>query len=571
MIAGIDLGTTNSLIGVWRDGAVALVPNALGQFLTPSAISMGNDGAVLVGLSPPERPATHPTLTATSFKRYMGTDRQIFLGRKGYRPEELSALVLRSLKADAEAFLGAPVDEAIVTVPAYFNDLQRRATKAAGALAGLKVERLLTEPTAAALADGLDATEDDELVLVVDLGGGTFDVSLLHRFEGVIEVRATAGDSWLGGEDFVDAILKAFVAGPGAAVAAEAGTPGSAANALLRRQAELAKRTLSSQDSATVSLVHRGKPIEWALSRTDFETISEPLLARLRAPIERALRDARVEPDALARIILAGGASQMPAFRRLITRLFRRLPVYQINPEEVVGRGAAVRAGMAMRGRGLDEMVMTDVAPFTLGVETSIKHGEGSGSRIDGQFLPIIERNTVIPVSRSEVVHTIEDNQRRMAIRVFQGESRLVKDNVRLGELNITLAPAPAGKERVDIRFTYDTSGLLEVDVTTLSTGRTQALVIEGNPGVLQPDEIAKRLAALAKLKVHPRDDIANRTLIARAERLYEERLGDTRALIGEALGIFTIAVERQKPDEVERARKKLTEMLDELDRGFFV
>jgi molecular chaperone HscC len=224
-----------------------------------------------------------------------------------------------------------------------------------------------------------------------------------------------------------------------------------------------------------------------------------------------------------------------------------------------------------MRGRGLDEMVMTDVAPFTLGVETSIKHGEGSGSRIDGQFLPIIERNTVIPVSRSEVVHTIEDNQRRMAIRVFQGESRLVKDNVRLGELNITLAPAPAGKERVDIRFTYDTSGLLEVDVTTLSTGRTQALVIEGNPGVLQPDEIAKRLAALAKLKVHPRDDIANRTLIARAERLYEERLGDTRALIGEALGIFTIAVERQKPDEVERARKKLTEMLDELDRGFFV
>src|SRR6185312_15363442 len=272
MIAGIDLGTTNSLIGVWRDGAVALVPNALGQFLTPSAISMGDDGAVLVGPPARERAATHPTLTATSFKRYMGTDRQIFLGRKGYRPEELSALVLRSLKADAEAFLGASIDEAIITVPAYFNDLQRKATKAAGALAGLKVERLLTEPTAAALAYGLDATDDDELVLVVDLGGGTFDVSLLHRFEGVIEVRATAGDSWLGGEDFVDAILKAFVAGPGAAVAAEAGTPGSAANALLRRQGELAKRALSSQGEATLSLVHRGKPIDWTLSRAEFET-----------------------------------------------------------------------------------------------------------------------------------------------------------------------------------------------------------------------------------------------------------------------------------------------------------
>ena len=570
MIVGIDLGTTNSLIGVWRDGAVALVPNALGHLLTSSAVGIGDDGAVLVGLAARERATTHPALTATAFKRYMGTDRLLFLGRKGYRPEELSALVLRSLKADAEAFLGAKVTDAIITVPAYFNDLQRKATKAAGALAGLKVDRLLTEPTAAALAYGLEAEGDDELLLVVDLGGGTFDVSLLHRFAGVIEVRATAGDSWLGGEDFVDAIVKAFLAGPGAPIAAEAAAPGSAVNALLRRQAELAKRTLSAQDTATMSISHKGKPIDWTLTRSELETISEPLLARLRAPIERALRDARVEPEALARIILAGGASQMPAFRRLITRLFRRLPVYQINPEEVVARGAAVRAGMAMRGHGLDEMVMTDVAPFTLGVETSVKLGEGN-RRLDGQFTPIIERNTVIPVSRSDVVHTVDDNQVRMAIRVYQGESRLVKDNVRLGELTVALPPAPAGQEKVDIRFTYDTSGLLEVEATALSTGRSETLVIEGNPGVLQPDEVAKRLAALAKLKVHPRDDIANRTLIARAERLYEERLGDTRAMIGEVLRVFTIAIERQKPDEIERARQKLAELLDEFDRGFFV
>ncbi len=571
MIVGIDLGTTNSLVGVWRDGAVALVPNALGHVLTPSAVGLADDGSILVGLAARERMSTHPALTATAFKRYMGTDRLLFVGKKGYRPEELSALVLRSLKADAEAFLGEPVEEAVITVPAYFNDLQRKATKAAGALAGLKVDRLLTEPTAAALAYGLEAPDDDELLMVVDLGGGTFDVSLLHRFEGVVEVRATAGDSWLGGEDFVDAIVKAFLAGPGSVIDADAAAAGTAINAALRRQAELAKRTLSSRDSAPLAVAYDGRPIEWTLSRDDFETIGEPLLARLRAPLERALRDARVEPDALSRIILAGGASQMPAFRRLITRLFRRLPVYQINPEEVVGRGAAVRAGMLARGEGLDEMVMTDVAPFTLGVETTVKHGEGAGSRIDGQFMPIIERNTVIPVSRSEVVHTVDDNQRRMAIRVFQGESRLVKDNVRLGELNISLPPAPAGQERVEIRFTYDTSGLLEVDVTTLSTGRRETMVIEGNPGVLQPDEIAKRLAALAKLKVHPRDDLANRTLIARAERLYEERLGDTRAIIGEALGIFTIAIERQKPDEIERARQKLAALLDEFDRGFFL
>ena len=570
MIVGIDLGTTNSLIGVWRDGEVVLIPNALGHFLTPSAVGRADDGTTLIGLPARERAAIHPALAATAFKRYMGSDRLLFVGPKGYRPEELSALVLRSLKADAEAFRGEPVEEALITVPAYFNDLQRKATKAAGAIAGLKVERLLTEPTAAALAYGLEAEDDDELLLVVDLGGGTFDVSLLHRFEGVMEVRATAGDSWLGGEDFVDAIVKAFLAGPGAALG-EAVAPETPLHALLRRQAELAKRALSAWDSATISLNHGGRPIEWTLDREQFETIAEPLLARLRAPIERALRDARVDPDALGRIILAGGASLMPVFRRLIARLFRRLPVHQISPEEVVARGAAVRAGMAARGQGLDEMVMTDVAPFTLGVETSVQRGEGAGTRIHGQFLPIIERNTVIPASRTQIVVPTEDNQRRVAVRVFQGESRLVKDNVLLGEFDVVVPPAPAGQERVEIRFTYDTSGLLEVDATTLSTGRRETIVIEGHQGALAPNEIKKRLAELAKLKVHPRDDVANRALLARAERLYEERLGDVRQMIGEAISAFGIALERQNPDEIEQGRKKLARMLEEHDRGFFL
>jgi molecular chaperone HscC len=230
-----------------------------------------------------------------------------------------------------------------------------------------------------------------------------------------------------------------------------------------------------------------------------------------------------------------------------------------------------VRAGMVVRGDGLEEMVMTDVAPFTLGVETSVRHGEGTGSRIDGQYLPIIERNTVIPASRSQVVSTINDNQRAMSIRVFQGESRLVKDNILLGELQIALPPAPAGKETVDIRFTYDTSGLLEVETTSLGTGRRETLVIEGNPGVLRPDEIAQRLDALAKLKIHPRDDAANQALIARAARLYEERLGDTRAVIGDAISALTIALERQNPDAIDEARKRLSGLLDELDRGFFL
>jgi molecular chaperone HscC len=567
MIVGIDLGTTNSLIGIWRDGAAELIPNALGHLLTPSAVGLGEDRTILVGLAARERLATHPALSATAFKRYMGTDRLVFIGDKGYRAEELSALVLRSLKADAEAFLGAPVEEAVITVPAYFNDLQRKATKAAGALAGLKVERLLTEPTAAALAYGLRAEEDEEFLLVVDLGGGTFDVSLLHRFEGVVEVRATAGDSWLGGEDFVDLIVTAFMAGPGASL------PGSGAPIIgaLRRQAELAKRMLSTQESATIALVHEGKPIEWKLSREQFELMSEPLLARLRAPMERALRDARVDPDALSRIILAGGASQMPMFRRLIARLFRRLPVYQVHPEEVVGRGAAVRAGMLERGAGLEEMVMTDVAPFTLGIETSEQHGEDSSHRIHGQFLPIIERNTIIPASRSKIVHPIEDKQRVLVLRVFQGEAPMVRDNVLLGELTIKLPGGPATKQNIDVRFTYDTSGLLEVQATILSSGRVEKLVIEGNPGVMQPDEIARRLAAMAKLKIHPRDDLKARALVARATRLFEERLGDTRAVIGRALGVLNAALERQEPEEIEAASSALSALLDQLDKDFLL
>jgi molecular chaperone HscC len=318
-------------------------------------------------------------------------------------------------------------------------------------------------------------------------------------------------------------------------------------------------------------VVHEGKPIEWTFGREQFELLSEPLLARLRAPMERALRDARVDPDALSRIILAGGASQMPMFRRLIARLFRRLPVYQVNPEEVVARGAAVRAGMLARGTGLEETVMTDVSPFTLGIEISEQHGDDKSHRVHGQFMPIIERNTIIPASRSKIVHPVEDKQRTLALRVFQGEAPRVKDNVSLGELTIKLPPGPATKQNIDVRFTYDTSGLLEVQATILNTGRIDKLVIEGNPGVMQPDEIARRLAALAKLKIHPRDDMKTRALIARAALLFEERLGDTRAMIGRALSQLTAALERQEPDEIEAARDALTSLLDQFDQDFLL
>ena len=569
MLVGIDLGTTNSLIGFWRDGAVTLVPNSLGHLLTPSAVGFGDDGKVLVGLAARERLVSHPTMTAAFFKRYMGTNRLHFLGDRGYRPEELSALVLGSLKADAEAILGEAVEEAVITVPAYFNDAQRKATRAAGELAGLKVNRLLTEPTAAALAYGLETTEGESTILVVDLGGGTFDVSVLQCFEGVMEVRACAGDSWLGGEDFVDALIGEFVAEIGGRRTLPSLEANPVFHGALRRQAEIMKRRLSEADTASIEVSHDDAMLQWTRTREQFERLAEPILARLRAPIERALRDSRIAPQDLTQIVLAGGASRMPMFRRLISRLFQRLPVQSINPDEVVARGAAVRAGLAMRDRTLEEVVLTDVAPFTLGIE--VAHRDENGHVADGVFLPVIERNTVIPTSRMRTVRPIEDNQTELRITVYQGESRFVRDNIRLGDFVIAIPRGPAGKESVDVRFTYDTSGLLEVEARVQSNRHRCTLVIEGNSGVLTAAQIKARLAELGKLKVHPRDQAENQAVIARAKRLYEERLGATRHAIDEWLARFVTALETQDEAEIAAARERLDGKLDSIDDQFFL
>jgi len=565
MIVGIDLGTTNSLLGFWRDGAAVLVPNALASALTPSVVSVGDDGQIIVGRAARDRLTTHPTLTAASFKRYMGTSRAIPLGDKSYRPEELSALVLRALKADAEAYLGEKVEEAIITVPAYFNDAQRKATKAAGELAGLKVDRLLTEPTAAALAYGVQSENAEETILVVDLGGGTFDVSLLQRFDGVTEVCAAAGDSWLGGEDWVAQIVAAFIENAGNAAGLPPMSAAAPVHAALRRQAELAMRKLSDAETASMRLTYQDHKLSFDLTRDMFEKMSEPLLTRLRFPIERALRDARFNPDAISRVILAGGASRMPMVRKLIGRLFKRLPIQTINPDEVVACGAAVRAGMMMRNADLSETVMTDVAPFSLGINIARGNGE---ARVDNIFLPIIERNTVIPASRVETVVNAQDNQTEILLTVYQGESLFIEDNIRLGELVAKVPRGPRQSQQVDVRFTYDTSGLLEVDTVVTSTGLRQSLVIEGNPGVLTQKEISDRLAVLEKLKLHPRDDMENQALIARAQRLFEEHLGFERVTIGEALLAFKAALETQHPDIIDRTRRNFEELMAHMDSG---
>jgi molecular chaperone HscC len=565
-IIGIDLGTTNSLVSVFRDGASEIIPNALGEALTPSVVGMDESGELLVGRTARERLVTHPELTVGSFKRYMGTSRQLALGKLSFRPEELSALVLKSLKADAEAFLGEPVDEAIVTVPAYFSDPQRKATRLAGELAGLKVERLLNEPTAAALAYGLQERGNDHTFLVFDLGGGTFDVSLLELFDDVMEVRASAGDNFLGGDDFIRRIMDGFVH---AYEKPELLDDPSLAG-LLYSASKRAMHDLTLKSRTTVSMPFEGKPLQWEIDHAIFQELSEPLLKKLRDPMERALRDAKLKASDLDDVVLVGGASRIRIVREMVARLVGRIPSSHIDPDRIIAIGAGVQAGLKARDAVLRDVVMTDVCPFTLGTAVNRKRSKGEGYT-SGHYLPILERNCTVPVSRVERLFTTYDNQRMLHFDVYQGESRVAADNIRLGELEIPIPPKPAGEVSVDVRFTYDINGLLEVETTVLGTNTTKRVVIEDNPGVLSKKEIEERFKALAALKMHPRDREENRAVMARAERLYEEHLDEVRQMIGRRADAFQEVLVSQDPAAVEEARKELEAWLEQLESDPFL
>jgi molecular chaperone HscC len=562
MIVGIDLGTTNSLVAVWKDGAAHLIPNSLGEFLTPSCVSIDEDGSILIGRAARERLQTHPDRSVAAFKRHMGSDRVTRLGRKAFRPEELSALILRALKEDAEAALGVPVTEAVITVPAYFSDAQRKATRAAGQLAGLKVDRLLNEPTAAALAYGMHLRDSESRFLVFDLGGGTFDVSVLDLFDNVMEVRASAGDNQLGGEDFVAVLVERFLK--------EASVPDQRRldAAFMQRvaaQAEQVKRALTDAPSAVMRVVDGRDEYTLTLDEAALESSCAQLLARLRDPVERALRDARLSTAQLDAIVLAGGATRMPAVRRMVTRMFGRFPACDLNPDEVVALGAAVQAGLKSRDAALDEVVMTDVAPYSLGLEIS-RH-LGNGAQSNGHYDPVIERNTVVPVSRVKRYYPMSDRQLGIELNVYQGEARLVKDNIKLGQLHIDLPPGPPETNGVDVRFTYDANGLLQVEATLERTGETRSLIIEDNPGLLSEAEIAERFAALAELKIHPRDRIENRTLLARGERLYQQLRGDVREFLGQRLMYVEHVLDSQDARQIEPAKRDFRQVLDDIER----
>ncbi|QWT19060.1 molecular chaperone HscC [Bacillus sp. NP157] len=560
MIVGIDLGTTNSLIAVWKDGGAQLIPNALGNVLTPSCVGIDKDGQVLVGEAARERLQTHPQQTAALFKRYMGSPRTVRLGDRDYRPEELSALVLRSLKADAEAWLGHPVTEAVITVPAYFSDAQRKATRVAGQLAGLKVERLLNEPTAAALAYGLHEKHGETQFLVFDLGGGTFDVSILEMFEGVMEVRASAGDNMLGGEDFATLLADEVFANG----IPEAARADPIFMQRLAARAETAKRELGASGKATLEATWKQHAASVELNAESFEKLAQPLLNRLWRPIERALRDARIRAADLDNVVLAGGATRMPMIRALATRMFGRFPAVGLNPDEVVALGAAVQAGLKMKDQALNETVMTDVCPYTLGTEVARRLD--NGNHAEGFYAPIIQRNTVVPVSRVERFTPVSANQTQIRIGVYQGESRMVRDNIPLGEVVVPLPKGSGHAEGVDVRFTYDVNGLLEVEVTVVATNETRRLVIEGGDAHMSPEEVAQRLAALSTLKIHPRDTLENRTLLARAERLYEQLLGDARDRVGQFILQFEQTLASQDQRQIAREAVLFREALQHVE-----
>jgi molecular chaperone HscC len=566
---GIDLGTTYSLVAALVDGEPRVLANAVGELLTPSVVFVDVDGTVLVGAAAKAKSVSDPARAAQIFKRDMGTDRRYQLAERSFSAEELSALVLRQLKQDAEAALGGPVVEAVVTVPAYFGELQRRATRDAAELAGLKVERIINEPTAAALAYGLHQRHRELSAVVLDLGGGTFDVTLLEIMEGVIEIQASAGDTRLGGEDFLDAIVEHCLArlrSQGSDVPA-----GSSGRARLREACEQAKRRLSSADETMLALPALAtttgqRDVELLLTRTEIETAFAPLLERMAAPISRALRDANKKPDQVGEVLLVGGATRMPCVARLASQLFARLPLRALPPDEAVALGAAVQVALKAGDAAVGDIVVTDVAPFSLGIAATTQVGSAA---VHGLFAPILERGTVLPASRVERFCTVSDGQRALKIEVFQGEHSLCEKNQKIGEYELKGLPAsPAGEQSVDVRFTYDMNGVLDVDATVVKTGKTATFTLERAPGRLSKRDLQETRQRLERLKFHPRDALPNVTALSRAEALYVELTGPERALLGSSISHFRVALESQDAMLITSLRESLLARLLDLSPG---
>lgn len=552
MIVGIDLGTTNSLVAYFSEEGPKIIPNRLGKNLTPSIVSIDEEEQVYVGETARERMLLHPDSAAAVFKRDMGSDRKFQLLHKQFRPEELSALVLKALKEDAEAYLQEPVTEAVISVPAYFNDDRRKATKRAGELAGLKVERIISEPTAAAIAYGLYQSHENAKFLVFDLGGGTFDVSILELYDSIIEVRAVAGDNFLGGEDFTHVLEQMFF-DKNKEIDKEKLSFQTLRH--ITKQAEACKKAFADRNTAKMVCNIDGQSVEMNVTIEAYEAACEELLDKMKQPIKRSLADAHIKIKDIDKVVLVGGATKLSFVRRFVGKIFRTIPDTNINPDEAVALGAAVQAAMKERNSMIREVILTDVCPFTLGTEVVLEREENVYE--GGHFCPIIERNTTIPASRTERLYTIRDNQTKLRVKILQGESRFAANNLLLGEITIKIPPAKAGEEPVDVTYTYDINSILEVEIKVVSTGEKVKQIIKGGHTDMSDEEIEERMKEIAYLKIHPREKEENKLLLLRGERLYEESLGNDRRLVERALQKFDDALNTRDNAKIEEAREE--------------
>lgn len=559
MIIGIDLGTTNSLVAYFTEDGPQIIPNRLGNHMTPSVVSVDGE-QVYVGETAKERQILFPDSSASVFKRNMGSQKVYQLDGKRFTAEELSSFVLRSLKEDAEHYLQEPVEEAVISVPAYFNEARRKATKRAGELAGLKVERIISEPTAAAIAYGLYQKKENTKFLVFDLGGGTFDVSILELFHNILEVRAVAGDNYLGGEDFTKMIRDLFLKDTGLSEEEldhrELG--------LLRKQAEQCKLAFATESSFMMNCQIKGEVKTALITRGRFEKRCEPLLDRMKKPVKKSLSDAKIKISDIDEIVLVGGGTKLRLVRKYVAKLFKKMPNTSVNPDEAVALGAAIQAAMKERREAIKEVILTDVCPFTLGTEVVVERGKDKHEA--GYFAPIIERNTTIPASRTEQFRTVYDQQTKLNIHILQGESRFAANNISLGNLEVEVPPNKAGAEVIDITYTYDINSLLEVEVKVVSTGEIKKMIIKNQEVDMTDEEIEARMKELSYLKIHPKDQEENQLLLLRGERLYEENTGEVRLRIEYELREFEKVLNERNEVEIANARKVLKDVLDEID-----
>ena len=551
-IIGIDLGTTNSLATVYTEGGVKLIRNALGKALTPSVVGVDDDGNVIVGDVAKERLVTHPDLTAAEFKRTMGTDREYSLGEKKFSSQQLSSIVLRKIVSDAKEFLGEEIEEAVISVPAYFNDKMRVATKQAAELAGIKCERLINEPSAAALAYLHNHEWKDGTYMVVDFGGGTLDVSIIDSFDSVMEIIAVAGNNQLGGKDFNEAIYRHFCETNNLSES----DLSSEERAIIYRMAETTKIALSTNPMAVMSVVLNDQKYSLALDSNELIRISHDVFEKIHEPIRKVLKDSRLRPGDLEAIVLVGGSCKMPTVISYIEKVTGIKPCTDIDPDTAIGFGAGIYSGIKSKNADLKEVVMTDICPFSLGTSTL-------DFKTDERIMSfIIERNSMLPCSNIRDYYAIRDNQTSVTFDIFQGESIIPENNIKLGSITISCPSTKKHDFIASARLTYDINGILIVDITNADKETTTKMLLDSNVR-LSPKDMERIKAKLDSLRFSEKKDEEQEHLISRAERIIEETLSFEREILIIALQDFKTTMKYGNSVEKRKAKEHFSAILD--------